>query len=115
MPARRKEPKTKKKPSLKKIPSKDKEKPGQKENAFPVVGLEASAGGLEAFEKFFRNVPADSSMAFIVVTHLDPTHVSLMPGLIQKHTDMRVVQVVQCSAFRKKMETVKRGNGEREK
>ncbi len=42
------------------------------ESGFPVIAIGASAGGLEAFEVFFRQVPADSGMAFILVSHLDP-------------------------------------------
>ena len=48
-------------------------------NARPsIVGIGASAGGLEAFELFFRACPADSGMAFVLVSHLDPGHVSLL-------------------------------------
>ena len=92
MPASKKEPKAKKDSPAKRTPAKDTKK-SPKTDAFPVVGLGASAGGLEAFETFFQNVPANSGMAFVVVTHLDPTHISLMPELIQKHTAMKVVQV----------------------
>ena len=60
---------------------------------FYIVGIGASAGGLEAFEKFFEHMPNHSGMAFVLVPHLDPTHVSLMPELIQKKTDMPVHQV----------------------
>ena len=42
--------------------------------AFPVVGIGASAGGLEALESFFSQVPAGCNMAFVVIQHLDPTH-----------------------------------------
>ena len=59
-------------------------------NEFNVVGIGASAGGLEALEKFFLNMPQDSGSAFVVVTHLDPKHVSIMPELIQKYTQMEV-------------------------
>ncbi len=41
---------------------------------FPIVGIGASAGGLEALEQFFANVPAGTAFAFIVIQHLDPTH-----------------------------------------
>jgi len=41
---------------------------------FPIVGIGASAGGLEAIEQFLKHVPVDSGMAYIVVQHLDPTH-----------------------------------------
>jgi chemotaxis response regulator CheB len=42
---------------------------------FPIVGIGASAGGLEAMELFFKNMPQYSGMAFVVIQHLDPTHV----------------------------------------
>lgn len=57
-----------------------------------VVGLGGSAGGLEAFEQFFDRMAADSGMAFVVVSHLDPTHKGMMPELLQRHTAMPVVQ-----------------------
>ena len=60
---------------------------------FPIVGIGASAGGLEAFETFFKAMPSDSGMAFVLVAHLDPTHISLLPELVQKHTQMKVFQV----------------------
>lgn len=60
---------------------------------FAVVGLGASAGGLDAFKQFFVAMPADSGMAFVLVQHLDPTHISLTDELLAKHTQMRVVQV----------------------
>lgn len=60
---------------------------------FPIVGIGASAGGLEAFESFFRNMPDNSGMAFVLVPHLDPQHVSLMPELIQKSSPMKVLQI----------------------
>jgi two-component system CheB/CheR fusion protein len=58
-----------------------------------VVGIGASAGGLNALQRFFAGMPADSGMAFVVVTHLSPEHVSHMPGLIQPHTAMPVAEV----------------------
>ena len=60
--------------------------------SFYVVGIGASAGGLEALERFFENMPENSGMAFIVVSHLDPNHVSIMPELIQKSTKMTLFQ-----------------------
>src|SRR5665647_207947 len=59
---------------------------------FPIVGIGASAGGLEALEQFFQNMPADSGMAFVVIQHLDPTHVGIMPELLQRTTPMKVFQ-----------------------
>ncbi|MCX6926425.1 MAG: PAS domain-containing protein, partial [Verrucomicrobia bacterium] len=58
--------------------------------AFPVVGIGASAGGLEALEKFFVHVAPDCGMAFVVVTHQHPGHTSLLPELLRKCTRMRV-------------------------
>jgi len=60
---------------------------------FPIVGIGASAGGLEALEQFFSNMPKDSGMAFVVIQHLDPTHVGFLPELLQRKTDMKVMQV----------------------
>ncbi|MHB8789722.1 MAG: chemotaxis protein CheB [Desulfobulbaceae bacterium] len=61
--------------------------------SLPIVGLGASAGGLEAFETFFTAMPPDSGIAFVLVSHLDPTHVSIMPELIRKRTKMQVLQI----------------------
>ncbi len=60
---------------------------------FPIVGIGASAGGLEALDLFLRNVPADSSIAFVIVQHLEPTHKSSMVELLQRATGMKVLQV----------------------
>lgn len=58
-----------------------------------VVGMGASAGGLEAFSEFFRHMPADSGLSFVLVQHLDPNHASIMPELLAKDTSMPVSQV----------------------
>ena len=55
-----------------------------------VVGVGASAGGLEALVSFFSALPPDSDMAFVVVQHLSPDHKSLMVELLAKHTGMPV-------------------------
>lgn len=60
--------------------------------SFPIVGIGASAGGLETLEQFFGNVPKNSGLAFVVIQHLDPTHVGIMPELLQRTTQMKVVQ-----------------------
>jgi two-component system CheB/CheR fusion protein len=57
-----------------------------------VVGIGASAGGLDALTDFFAACPADCGMAFVVIQHLDPSHVSYMAGLLAKHTTMAVAQ-----------------------
>ena len=59
--------------------------------ALPVVGIGASAGGLEALETFFANLSPQTGYAFIVVTHQQPGHISLLPDLLNKFTDMPVL------------------------
>ncbi len=61
--------------------------------AFPIVGIGASAGGLEALELFLGKVPKASGMAFVIVQHLDPTHKGMMVELLQRGTAMQVIQV----------------------
>lgn len=65
---------------------------GVASTAFPgyVVGIGASAGGLEALEQFFRNCPSDSGAAFVVIQHLSPDHKSIMNNLLARHTEMPV-------------------------
>ena len=60
---------------------------------FPIVGIGASAGGLEALEKFFKVMPPRAGIGFVLVVHLDPTHISILPELLQKHTKMPVHQI----------------------
>ena len=57
-----------------------------------IVGIGASAGGLEAYAQLFPSLPPDLGMAFIVVQHLDPKHESLLPELIGRMTRMPVIQ-----------------------
>ena len=57
-----------------------------------MVGIGASAGGLEACGKLIGAVPADSGMAFVLVQHLDPTHESMMVSLLASHAAMPVDQ-----------------------
>ena len=61
--------------------------------SFPVVGIGASAGGLEALEQFLVNVPENSGMAYIVIQHLDPTQKGMLPELLQRVSKMQVFQV----------------------
>jgi two-component system CheB/CheR fusion protein len=58
-----------------------------------MVGMGASAGGLEAFEAFFTQMPPDSGMAFVLVQHLAPDRASLLPALLARYTRMPVLQV----------------------
>ncbi len=62
-------------------------------NAFPVVGIGASAGGLDAFKKLLKAIPEDSGMAYVLVQHLDPKHESMLPGLLQKVTKIPVLEI----------------------
>lgn len=83
----------KKKPSTAKhqvSPTSDNEQPA---SSFPIVGIGASAGGLEALEMFFSNLPAGSGMAFVIVQHQDPNRKGLLVELLQRGTEMKVVQV----------------------
>jgi two-component system CheB/CheR fusion protein len=63
-----------------------------------VAGIGASAGGLDAFKKFFTAMPADSGIAFVLIPHLDPKHESLMVELIARHTSMPVVEAADGMA-----------------
>ncbi|WP_428827444.1 chemotaxis protein CheB [Azonexus sp. IMCC34842] len=60
---------------------------------FPIVGIGCSAGGLEALERFLTNVPAGCGFAFVIVQHLDPTHLSALPDLLQRFTSMPVTEI----------------------
>lgn len=78
---------------VKPVSTKKKSVPKNITNPFLIVGMGASAGGLEAFKEFFSSAPKDMGMAFVIVQHLDPTHKSLMVQLLKKHTDMQVNEV----------------------
>ena len=60
---------------------------------FPIVGIGASAGGLEAFIELFSKIPDDTGMAFVLVQHLEPNHPSMSAGIIAKSTALRVEEV----------------------
>ena len=62
-------------------------------NRFPVVGVGASAGGLEALSQLLRNLPSDTGMAFVLVQHLDPKHQSQLPEVLSRTTAMPVLTV----------------------
>jgi two-component system CheB/CheR fusion protein len=62
-------------------------------NLFPVVGIGASAGGLDAFKKLLKAIPEDSGMAYVLVQHLDPNHESMLPELLQKVTNIPVMEI----------------------
>ncbi|MEP6675764.1 MAG: chemotaxis protein CheB [Ferruginibacter sp.] len=60
---------------------------------FPVVGIGASAGGLEAFSVFLENLPANLGMAYVFIQHLSPDHESFLPEIFHRKTKMKVHQV----------------------
>jgi two-component system CheB/CheR fusion protein len=59
---------------------------------FPIVGVGASAGGLEAFIALLRNISADPGIAIVLVQHLDPSHASMLPEILGRETALKVVQ-----------------------
>ncbi|WP_340646847.1 chemotaxis protein CheB, partial [Phenylobacterium sp.] len=59
-----------------------------------IVGIGASAGGLDAFQSFFSEMPSDSGMAFVLVQHLDPDYNSALAKIIGEYTAMPVVKAV---------------------
>jgi CheB methylesterase/Crp-like helix-turn-helix domain len=65
---------------------------------FLVVGIGASAGGIQALREFFARVPAESGMAYVVILHLSPDHDSQLAAVLQSTTPMPVTQVAQRAA-----------------
>jgi two-component system CheB/CheR fusion protein len=79
--------------------SRAKGRPGA-DRFFPIVGIGASAGGLEVLGQFFEHMPTGTGMAFAVVQHLDPTQKGMLPELLQRTTAMKVVQVIDRTKVR---------------
>jgi len=63
------------------------------DNLFPVVGIGASAGGLDTFKRLLKAIPENSGMAYIFVQHLDPSHESILADLLQRVTKIPVLEV----------------------
>lgn len=63
--------------------------------SFPIVGVGASAGGLEAITELLSNLPGDTGIAFLIVQHLDPGHPSLLVEILAKKTSMPVSQAIE--------------------
>ncbi len=61
--------------------------------AFPIVGVGASAGGLEAFSQLLEHLPSTTGMAFVLIQHLDPTHASQLPEILARKSAMPVREV----------------------
>lgn len=62
-------------------------------NEFPVVGIGASAGGLTAFKKLLHSISKDSGIAYVLVQHLDPNHESMLTELLQRVTEIPVLEI----------------------
>lgn len=82
--------KVKKKP---KTPAKEVKALKAQTMAFPIVGIGASAGGLEALEGFFSHMPAQNNLAIVIIQHLAPTYKSIMGNLLKKYTKMKIVDI----------------------
>lgn len=76
-----------------KQPSTKPEENPEKAPSTPVVGIGASAGGLEALTNLFKHLPSDTGMAYVVIQHLDPKHESILAELIGKVAKMPVAEV----------------------
>ncbi|MCX6924921.1 MAG: chemotaxis protein CheR, partial [Verrucomicrobia bacterium] len=70
----------------------------QGREAFSIVGVGASAGGLEAFMELLKHLPADSGLGFVLVQHLDPAHESALTQLLGRVSAMPVSEVVNGQA-----------------
>jgi two-component system, chemotaxis family, CheB/CheR fusion protein len=62
-------------------------------NEFPIVGIGASAGGLDPITKLLENLPLDTGMAFVVIQHLATGQESMLPEILSRSTKMKVLQV----------------------
>ena len=77
-------------------PGKRQSRPSEREQPeaiFPVAGIGSSAGGLEALETLFRAMPLKTDMAFVVISHLHPAHISMLPELLSKITSLPVTEM----------------------
>jgi len=90
-----------KKSTSKAAPSKDRkiqannyESIDTEDSSFPIVGIGASAGGLEACSEFFAQLPVNTGMAFVLVQHLDPSHKSMLTELLSRTTQLPISEVV---------------------
>jgi len=71
----------------------NKSQPPKTKQNFPIIGIGASAGGLDAFKRLLIAVPKNSGMAYVLVQHLDPTHESILPEILQRVTKIPVLEI----------------------
>lgn len=74
-------------------PKSNKTEPSATVQNFPVIGVGASAGGLDAFRQLLKAIPEDSGMAYVLVQHLDPTHESILPEILSRVTNIPVNEI----------------------
>jgi two-component system CheB/CheR fusion protein len=74
-------------------PKKNKTQPPATVQDFPIVGIGASAGGLDAFKRLLTAIPESSRMAYVLVQHLDPSHESMLPEILQRATKIPVHEI----------------------
>lgn len=87
--------------SIEKTPAQDQEKPQLPTLGFPLVGIGASAGGLEAITELLSNLTIDSGMALLVVQHLDPDHASMLTEILARKTAMPVIEATENQLIEK--------------
>ncbi len=96
MPKKARKPDTKKTAPVIRRPRPARDQPGEQNgtgDGFPIVGIGASAGGLEAVTRLLRELPADPGVALVVVQHLDPDHKSMLVELLARATKLPVREV----------------------
>lgn len=79
------------------VESTDKDVVDDKQKLFPIVGIGASAGGLEAFSQLLQHLPIDTGMGFVLIQHMSPDRKSLLCEILAKKTQMPVVEVLDCT------------------
>src|SRR4051812_22705772 len=67
-------------------------KSGSAPNPFPIVGIGASAGGVEAFTRLIENLPPDSGMAFVLIPHLAPTRKSELAHVLSRGSQIPITE-----------------------
>jgi two-component system CheB/CheR fusion protein len=72
------------------------EQQDENQELFPIVGIGASAGGLEAFTELLKHLPIDTGMGFVLIQHLSPAHKSLLSEILGRKTQMPVIEVQDC-------------------
>jgi two-component system CheB/CheR fusion protein len=72
----------------------DTKDPKKTEQNFPIVGIGASAGGLDAIKRLIKAIPTDSGMAYVIVQHLSPDHPSSLPEILSQHTEVPVHEII---------------------